>query len=110
MKRVFFSFLFVSFLSASMLYKNKNICIDDFYYKNGNFFYKKSSDGNWYSTWNSNNIVEYGYFYNDDNETCEYNLTLKQLKVSYFDYYFLWGLSGVLMGFLVLFGFIYSLL
>ena len=104
MKKIIPLLFFFSLLSASMLYKNKNICIEDFYYKNGYFYYKKSSDSKWYRTWNTDNNIEYGYFYNDDNNTCKYNLTLKELKISYFDFSFLWGLSGLLMGAIFLFG------
>jgi len=110
MKRFLPLFLFLVVVDASILYKNKNICIEDFYYKNGRFYYLKSADGDWYSTYTSNNNLEYGYYYDDDNETCEYNLTLKTLHVSYFDYYFLWGLAGVLIGFSVLIGFILALI
>ena len=111
MRRSFLLFLFfLSLLEASMLYKNKNICIEDFYYKDGYFYYLKSSDGDWYKTDTTDNEIEYGYFYDDDNSTCEYNQTLKNLKVTYFDYYFLWGLSGVLLGFLVVLGFMLGIL
>jgi len=111
MKKFFlFSFFFLSLSHASILYKNKNICIEDFYYKNGRFYYKKSKNGEWYSTTTKNNNLAYGYYYDSDNKTCEYNQTLKDLKVSYFDYYFLWGLSGLLMGALILFGFIRALI
>jgi hypothetical protein len=111
MKRTLFSLLFLFTLShADILYANRNICIKDFYYKDGYFYYQKSSDSKWYYTWRTNNILKYGYDYNSSNHTCEYNLTLKKLHVSYFDYYFLWGLSGVLMGAIVLFGFVIAII
>ena len=106
-KRFIFSLLFLFTISqASILYKNKNICIEDYYYKNRYFYYKQSSNGKWRSTSTKNNNLEYGYVYNDDNETCEYDSTLKELNLTYFDYYFLMGISGVLIGFVVMFGFI----
>ena len=105
--RKIFPLLFVfALLHADILYKNRNICIQDFYYKNGYFYYKKSSNGRWYRTWATNNNLEYGYSYHDNNNTCEYNDTLKELNLSYFDYYFLMGISGVLIGFVVMFGFV----
>jgi hypothetical protein len=106
MKKILFFFSLFVFLNASILYKNKNYCIEDYYYKNGDFYYLKTSDDKWHSTSIKNDDLEYGYYYDDDNETCEYNKTFKALKVTYFDYYFLWGLSGVLIGFAVLIGFI----
>jgi len=109
MKNLFLPlFLLFTFSNASILYKNKNICIEDFYYKNGRFYYLKSSDGNWYSTWTDDNNLEYGYFYNDEDNTCEYNQTLKELNLTYFDYYFLMGISGILIGFVVMLGFVTS--
>ncbi|WP_457560556.1 hypothetical protein [Caminibacter sp.] len=96
-------FIFFTFASTSILYKNKNICIEDYYYKNGYFYYKKSSDGYWYKTWTSNNNLEYGYYYDSDNKICEYNQTLKELGVTYDNYNFLIGLVAVLAGFTFLF-------
>jgi hypothetical protein len=109
-KRIFPLFFFLIFANASILYKNKNYCIEDFYYKEGRFYYLRSSDGKWYSTFTKNNNLQYGYYYNDDNKTCEYNQTLRDLHISYFDYYFLWGLSGLLIGFAVLIGFILAVI
>ena len=110
MKKFFPLFLFLVMANASILYKNKNYCIEDFYYKNGRFYYLRSKNNRWYSTSTKKNILEFGYVYNEDNKTCEYNQTLKELHLSYFDYYFLWGLAGVLIGFSVLIGFILALI
>ncbi|GAX87356.1 conserved hypothetical protein [Lebetimonas natsushimae] len=110
MKKIFPLFFFLVFSNASILYKNKNYCIEDFYYKNGRFYYLRSKNNRWYSTSTRNNNLEYGYYYDDDNNTCEYNQTLKELHIRYFDYYFLWGLSGLLIGFSVLIGFILAIL
>ena len=43
-----------------------------------------------------------GYYYNSDSGSCEYNVTLQHLGVTYYKYNFLLGLDGLLFGSFVL--------
>jgi hypothetical protein len=77
------------------LYKNKNICLDDFYYKNKKFFYKDVRLNYYKSTLETGNDIVSGYVYNPDNKKCYYNGFTQS------DYTFLIGLSSVLISFVL---------
>ena len=98
---VLFSF-FIVIANASILYKNKNICIEDYYYKDSKFYYLASSDNKWYSTFTTNNNLQYGYLF-DSNGTCVYLNKYKDLGVSYEQYNFLIALVAIFSGFVFMF-------
>ena len=107
-KILFTLIAFSSFLNASMLLDTRNICIEDFYFQNSNFYYLQSNT----NTWNSLPITEntttykgnlnastlmFGYTYDSTNNKCIpsdsyiFGMTSE-------DYYFLMALMGVIFG------------
>jgi len=116
MKKIFlFFFLLLSFSFADIisnvsLLSNKNKCIfNDYYYKDGRFYYRYLTSPN---TWRSTSSVKYanyifsGYKYDTDLKKCypdDYlilGLDIKQFR-------FLEALTGLLFGFVFMFFSIY---
>ena len=106
MRRFFIlSLLFFSFVKADYLYSNKNICIKDFYYKKGRFYYLPSGSDKYRSTSSKKIILQTGYMYDENNKTCRIDSTAVKLGITSPQYYFLMALAGLLLGIVVVFGF-----
>lgn len=111
MKKILFTlcFFFLSFssLKADYLYSLNNECINDYYYLNSNFYYKKSIDNLWYSSIKSNQEFIYtGFEFDFDTQICKQSTKGIELGLSSTQYLFLLALTGLLTGFAFLFGFI----
>jgi len=90
-------------LNADWLYGKNDKCVNDFYYKNGTFYYHYSKDdngSNWHST-TSNNYYKYlysGFSYDPSTNICS---NRDYLGLTSFGYNFMYALTGLLFGFLM---------
>ena len=92
-------------LSASLLLDKKSpVCIEEFYIKGAKLYYKKSSNGNWYSTTEnyvtSKNLLS-GFTYDANDNKClpePYLILGMDAK----DWHFLNALIGTLVGYAIL--------
>ena len=102
-------FLFLSFSHADFLYGKNDHCINDYYYKSGTFYFKRSDNNKWYYT-SMNNYQKYIYpnFYYDKNSSkcIDKSLQIPQIGLDYSTYMFLLSLTGLLGGFAFLFSFL----
>lgn len=101
-KIIFFTFLLISFSNSASVVNN--YCIqDNYYFENGRFYYMNATASSYLSTTtivlkNSihNNYVSIG-------SRCYLDSTSTSLNISYSDYNFLMALSGILLGFSIVF-------
>jgi len=102
----------MNLLNASMLLDSKNVCIEDYYLQNSQFYYLQSNNNTWYSISiitrdTSNSVTEIGSFnassiqhgftYDSINNLCVPPVS-DVLGVSFMQYNFLLGLCGLLFG------------
>lgn len=99
MKYLISLLLSINFLNASMLYDSKNICIEDYYTQNNNFYFLKSSNLTWYSETATNQAFTIlpNHFYDSVNNKCVVS-GLNSLGLSSESYNFLLALCGFLFG------------
>jgi len=108
MKKLLFSFLLLSsFLNADIVYNvsllgTKNKCIfNDYYVKNGRFYYRYlTSPYTWRSTTSKkyNAYLTSGYQFDNNNSVCEpEHWLIAGMNVQ--DWHFLEALTGLLFGF-----------
>lgn len=95
-------------LDAAYLYKDRNKCVDDYWFSNGTLYYVLSSSPDQLSqTTNKNQTFESGYEYNSTTEICSKKKVLRQLQITNEHYQFLLALIGALSGIVFLFFSIY---
>ena len=96
-------------LDAAYLYKDRNICVDDYWFdRSGTLYYIPSNRPDVIrQTTNINQTFESGYEYNSTTEICSKKQVLRQLQITNEQYHFLLALIGVLSGFVFLFFSIY---
>jgi hypothetical protein len=106
-KYIFLLLLSLNLLKADYFYSVENICITDFYVKDGNFYYIKSSDSSLnYTTYGNQYESIFGGFVFDSNDnSCRLESTVQTLGLTYADYMFLIAFSGLIIGSAWLFGF-----
>lgn len=98
MKKVFLVLLLLSLsVNASILLKNENVCIEDYYYKNSKLILLLSSNDTWYNYSEKNINLEFGYKYDSDTLKCVPNKSVK-LGLNSEYYNFLYALIGVMFG------------
>ena len=99
MKKIFsFLLLFSLSLSASYLYQNENICIENFYFdRNRNFLYQASHDSTWYLSGNQNVTTIAGYVYDSNSTLCSPSPAI-ELGLTPEYYNFLFSFIGILFG------------
>jgi len=97
----------LNILNAAYLWKEKNMCIDYYYFKDTNLYYKPSDSDDEYSTYRTNQTFLPGYEYNSSNNHCQIPSYIQELSIQPDEYNFLLALSGVLAGFTFLFFSIY---
>lgn len=98
-KIIFLLILFSSALNASFYLGQRNYCIDDFYSKDGNFYYLKTSNSTWYYTTEKidvNQIIP-SFVYDTNSLTCNPPAFLI-LGMDIKDFNFLLGLIGLIFG------------
>ena len=103
-KYLLLTFLLLSTsLNASMLLGDLNICIDQFYTKDGSFYYQRSSDSSWYvSTNNYTSSIVPNFIFDSNTSQCNPNASYV-LGMRVEDYNMLLALSGLLIGFALYF-------
>ena len=91
--------LSMNFLNASLIYSDKNICIEDFYVSNGSFYYLQSSDNGWYVTSSINQVqtIFPNYKFDVATQKCTSD-TSYLLGLESTQYYFLMAFIGVIFG------------
>lgn len=99
MKYLISLFLTLTFLNASMLYDGIDYCIEDFYSKNGSFYYLRSDNNTWYSTTTDNQVVKIipNFMFNSSTNECRPNASFI-LGMQETEYNFLLGLVGLIFG------------
>lgn len=99
MKYLISLFLTLTFLNASMLYDGIDYCIEDFYSKNGSFYYLRSDNNRWYSTTTDNQVVKIipNFIYDANTQQCKPNAAYI-LGMQETEYNFLLGLIGLIFG------------
>jgi hypothetical protein len=92
-------FISISNLSASMYSGKDDFCIEDYYFKNGTFYYLKSRTGNWNSNTanGGGNKIEYDFNYDADNDVCS-PVGVNSLGLKPTEYNFLLALCGLIFG------------
>lgn len=107
MKNLKILLLLISFLSVSnaSMYSGKNdFCIEDYYFKNGKFYYLKSRTGNWNSITSNGggNKIVYDYIYDSEDDTCR-PAGVNNLGLLPTQFNFLLALCGLIFGAVFLF-------
>lgn len=99
MKYLISLFLTLTFLNASMLHDGIDYCIEDFYSKNGSFYYLRSDNNTWYSTTTDNQVVKIipNFTFNSSTNECHPNASFI-LGMQETEYNFLLGLVGLIFG------------
>lgn len=82
-----------------MLLGVNNYCIEDFYIKDGSFYYQRSDNSTWYTSTNTNyaSSVLSNFIYDVDTQKCNPNKAYI-LGMQETEYNFLLGLVGVIFG------------
>lgn len=95
----FIIFLNISTLNASMLLDANGYCIEDFYIKNGSFYYLRSDNNTWYSTTTDNYTLKVvpNFIYQASDQTCRPN-TAYILGMTQDGFHFLMALMGLIFG------------
>jgi hypothetical protein len=89
---------FSSLLSASMLLKNENRCIEDYYYdSNRNLVYLDSLSNTWFSSNAFNNDIVLGFDFNTTASICQRS-DINRLGLTDLQYNFLIALVGFAFG------------
>lgn len=100
MKRLFLTLLVCSsFLFADYLYQPSNICIKEYWYSNGVFYYIRSDTGVTVSTTTKNlgDDVFKGYDYNTSTNECAPEASNNTLGLSNEDFSYLNALIGLMI-------------
>lgn len=107
MKKLLLIFLVCSsFLFADYLYQPSNICIKDYWYSNGTFYYIRSDTGVTVSTTTQNlgDDVFKGYDYNTSTNECTPEASNNTLGLSNEDFSYLNAFLGLMICGLVMVG------
>ncbi|AFL68269.1 hypothetical protein [Sulfurospirillum barnesii] len=105
MKKLLFASLFcVNFLFADYLFQPSNLCIKEYWYKDGNFYFIRSDTGAVASTFTTNlgDDVYGGYDYNTTTGECTPKSSNNDLGLSSEDFEYLNALIGLLIAILML--------
>lgn len=79
--------------------KSSSICIDDYYYQDGDLYYQQSFTQLTYKE-TREHVISTGYQFS--NNRCERMTVLKETGLSYEHYSFLMAQSGLIIGILIL--------
>ena len=83
----------------------KNYCIDKYSFDNNYLYFHDVITNKNYKT-NQPYTLVWGYDYNSTSKRCYLKQDLQKTGLTFYDYNFLIGLSGILVGFIVLYSLI----
>ncbi|MBN1839676.1 MAG: hypothetical protein JW802_06500 [Campylobacterales bacterium] len=105
MKKLLFASLFcANFLFADYLFQPSNLCIKEYWYRDGNFYFIRSDNGAVASALSTNlgDDVYNGYDYNSTTGECTPQSSNNDLGLSNEDFEYLNSLIGLLIAILML--------